>query len=156
MERLGGVSFFVGFIIGAMLSAGMGLMPIALGCLVCGAFSTYLGLRLNVYTPAEQIAQREAQFRAGLDAELEAGRFRFGPDVPPPASPEEARQQAEHDKQQTTLRLRNRRTGYGIPMQYIGMCQMVLGLVFFRVWGRRVFRPSGSGGDRPISAWTLG
>lgn len=40
----------------------------------------------------------------------------------------------EHDRQQTTLRLGNRHTGYGIPMQYIGMFQVALGLVFFGVW----------------------
>ncbi len=141
----GGVSFgmlFVGFMVGALLSVGMGLMPIALGmalgCLACGAFSTYLGLHLNVYKPAEQIAQREAQFRADLNADVEAGRFQFAPNVPPPATPEEAQIQVErwveHDRQQTTLKLRNRHTGYGIPMQYIGMFQVVLGLAFFVAW----------------------
>lgn len=126
--------------LGALLGTGLGSLAgdsgnqalIGVGLAIGGVATFALGWWLNVMNPAKKtqtwIAQRDAELQHAVDS----GRFQASPGVVP-ASLEQAQAQKtallEHESAHVTKRLRNIHTLFWVPMQWVGVGIVILGVV---------------------------
>lgn len=132
---------FVIAVVGAIAGVGVGTAVTGddppgvypgLGLLLAGAGTFALGWWLNVTRPAEKAKQWVEQRGAQLQQLVATGQFQAVPGMAP-ASPEQAHHQAQQmlaqESEVVTKRLRNVHTLFWIPMQWVGVAVVVIGLI---------------------------
>lgn len=127
-------------LLGALLGTGLGSLAgdsgnvtlIGVGIAIGGVATFALGWWLNVMNPAKKTQQWIAQRDAELQQAVDQGRFQASPGVVP-ASLEQAQAQKtallQTESAHVTKRLRNIHTLFWIPMQWIGVVIVILGVV---------------------------
>jgi len=104
---------------------------IGVGLSIGGIATFALGWWLNVMDPAKKTQTWTVQRGAELQQAVAAGRFQASPGVVP-SSHAEADAQAQallaHESAHVTKRLRNIHTLFWIPMQWIGVVIVVIGI----------------------------
>ena len=125
--------------LGALLGTGLGSLAgdsgnvtlIGVGLALGGVATFALGWWLNVMNPAKKTQTWIAQRNAELQQAVDAGRFQPSPGIVP-SSLQEAQAQKEallaQESAHVTKRLRNIHTLFWIPMQWIGVVILVIGI----------------------------
>lgn len=110
--------------IASALNAADSIMTVGagIGLILGGIGAFFLGRRWNQQLPAQKFADFELKRGAEISMMVDSGQFRFSPEAPAPASPEEARQQANNllarDLQRAKMVMFNQNTIYGIGMEW--------------------------------------
>lgn len=102
-------------------------------CVVIAGVGTYLlGKWLNVTSVDAKTEQYLAPRSRQLHELVESGQFQMAPGMPQPASFEEAQAQAAHllqqERTQVHQQLKDRHTLFFIPVQYVGLAVVFIGL----------------------------
>ncbi len=126
--------------LGALLGTGLASLAgdegnvtlIGVGLAIGGVATAALGWYLNVINPQKKAQTWIAQRQAELQQAVAAGRFQPAPGIVP-SSHAEAQAQADQmlaqESAQVTKKLRNIHTLFWIPMQFIGVVIVVIGIV---------------------------
>lgn len=103
------------------------------GLIIGGGVAWWVGQHMNVARPKAQIESALAEQAVTYQQLAEAGQFSRGPGYPLPTSLEDAHAQAQaqlmDDRAYLTKALPNRHTVFFIPMQYIALIFVAVGVV---------------------------
>lgn len=127
---VGGISASIGSSVAPETSS---LVWLGGGFVLGGAGAAALGWYMNIARPGRKAEEWKAQRGSELQQLVQTGQFQLGPGIAQPASLAQAQQQSDQllagEVEHVRKNLRGRHTVWFIPMEWLGVVGVVVGVI---------------------------